>query len=772
MLRPLDADAPRTIGPYRLLAVLGSGGMGSVHLAVPHGGGLDDLVALKTVRPDLELQSDFRLRFRREAEAARAVRGPYVSALVDADPEAQRPWLATRYVAGPSLDEAVTRHGPLPVPVVRELGAVLARGLAAVHGARLVHRDLKPGNVVLGAGGPRLIDFGIAQAYDATALTATGIMVGSPGFMSPEHIAGNRSVTTASDVFCLGAVLCFAATGHGPFEDTELAAIVHRIAQGRADLSRVPDELRETVAACLRQDPDGRPTTGELIRALDPAAAPGRPGAGATPRPDPFPWPDGVRELIGAYETAAGRAFAAPPVPPPPPRPPALPAAPAPVPDAASARRRARWRRAVGAGVAVALAGALTAVLLNLPGDPGEENRPPSEAGGKTGGKTGETPVREESPAPAEARSAPVVSSDMGDFGPDALDRTRQPGGWRPWTASFDVPGEAQECALSGVVFVCRLWDESGKRMRLEARNAVDGTHLWRYPADDATAGAGGVRGFDVDSRHVYVGSPDEAGFDVLDLDDGKQAARLPGRIGYKPTVARVHDGRLFASYLGEGGPGTAINMLFRAYAIEGGAQQWERVIPMAFPQELDIAGDRVRVPGAQETLVLDPATGKTVARTPSYCSAPPRGALYLSCGSGIWDARTLEEVSGVRVGSPQAVSRDGLYVVEGPGLPNGSPYLRALDARTGREQWAVTWTRGDRVAAAGDQLVTFGADGLRTFALGDGTPGPAVLGFQGWRRENDSRTGPLAQPNTALVSGRSFFLTFADGTILSAAVP
>ncbi|WDT92641.1 serine/threonine protein kinase [Streptomyces sp. SCSIO-PteL053] len=289
--------------------------MGTVHLAVPPGGGPEGLVALKTVRRDLEHAGDFRLRFRREAEAARAVRGPYVSALVDADPEAERPWLATQYIAGPSLEEAVGRHGPLPVPVVRDLGAAIARGLAAVHGARLVHRDLKPANVVLGATGPRLIDFGIAQAYDATALTATGVMVGSPGFMSPEHVAGDRSVTGASDVFCLGAVLCFAATGHGPFEDTELAAIVHRIAQGRPDLSRVPDELRQTVADCLHRDPARRPTTAELIRALDTSSRPDRPGVPHAPARGAFPWPDGVRELIGTYETAVAAALEAPPMP-------------------------------------------------------------------------------------------------------------------------------------------------------------------------------------------------------------------------------------------------------------------------------------------------------------------------------------------------------------------------------------------------------------------------------------------------------------------------
>src|SRR5690606_13590461 len=162
---------------------------------------------------------------------------------------------------------------------------------------------------------PRLIDFGIAQAYDATALTATGVMVGSPGCMSPEHVAGDRSVSSASDVFWLGAVLCFAATGHGPFEDTELAAIVHRIAQGRPDLSRVPEELRRTIADCLHRDPGRRPTTAELIRALDASPAPDRPGVPPAPPTGPFPWPDHVRELIGAYETAVTAALTASPRP-------------------------------------------------------------------------------------------------------------------------------------------------------------------------------------------------------------------------------------------------------------------------------------------------------------------------------------------------------------------------------------------------------------------------------------------------------------------------
>ncbi|WP_430480264.1 protein kinase domain-containing protein [Streptomyces sp. P11-1] len=775
MLRPLDSDSPYEIGPYRLLASLGSGGMGTVHLAVPSGGGTADLVALKTVRRDLEQEGDFRLRFRREAEAARAVRGPYVSALVDAAPDAERPWLATQYIAGPSLEEAVDRRGPLPVPVVRDLGAAVARGLAAVHGARLVHRDLKPANVVLGATGPRLIDFGIAQAYDATALTATGVMVGSPGFMSPEHIAADRSVTGASDVFCLGAVLCFAATGHGPFEDSELAAIVHRIAQGRPDLSRVPEELRQIVTDCLHRDPGRRPTTAELIRALDTSSPPDRPGVRPAPAPRVFPWPDDVRELIGTYESAAAAALAAPPMPRTAPAPAPLPAGPPAGHPAGQTRTGgpagARGRRrglAVAAGAAV-LAGVLTAVLLLLPDDParrtpGDSRATPERSAGASGGAT-------PSPTPPP-RTAPIAASKMSDFGPDALDRTLQPEDWRPWAVSFEGPGAADDCALSGDVLVCRLRDEPTRQTRLEARDASDGSRLWSYPAEGEATGLLGVGGLDVDDRHAYVTAADGEGFEVLDLSDGKPVARLPGRTGYDPSVVRVHDGRIFTSYAGGAGAGLAANMLFRAYDADDRTQVWERVIPWAFPPSLDIVGDRVWLTGSQATFTLDPETGRTLAEAPWNCDRRIRGALYDACNGRVVDARTLRPVgSGTYPGIPEAVSREGLLLVEGDGRRAGSRYIAAVDVRSGDERWTVPWTRGDSVVVAGDRLLAFGGDGVRTFALADGAPGAALSTVRNWPLEGGT-AGSKVQPSVVLVSGGAYFLAFGDGTVMTAPVP
>ncbi|MEG3630939.1 serine/threonine-protein kinase [Streptomyces poriticola] len=775
MLRPLDAHAPYDVGPYRLLAGLGSGGMGTVHLALPPDGGPDDLVALKTVRRDLELEGDFRVRFRREAEAARAVRSPYVSALVDADPDAERPWLATAYVVGPSLDEAVTRTGALSVPVVRELGADLARGLAAVHGARLVHRDLKPANVVLGTGGPRLIDFGIAQAYDATALTATGIMVGSPGFMSPEHVAGDRSVTARSDVFCLGAVLCFAATGRGPFQDSELAAIVHRIAQGQADLSGLPEELREVVTACLHRDPEQRPTPGELVRALDPAAGE-RPAAPA-PRTGAFPWPDGVRKVITEYEIAVGRALIAPPAPrraPGPaaaPSPAGSPSVPGSVPDAgpagmatdapAARRRRNRLRWAVGTGAGL-LVGTVTALLLPLLGD-GAGTGADAGASASPGG-TGA--------GGGEAAAVPVVSSKTRDFGPDALDRSRLPAGWSPWSASFEGSGSPLDCALSGTVIVCRLHTEDGNRLWLEARNASDGTALWRYPAEDEPADGTRVDGLDLDARHAYITSADGDGFAILRLDDGEPVATLPGAPGYAPSTARVHKDRILVSYTGGAGTGGAHNMLFRAYALEDRRQLWERVINMAYPASLDVVGDRVWVDGALEAQTLDLATGKTLARVPERCVLAGRGSRHAVCPDGVRDSGTLRQISGFEGSGSMTVSQSGLAVVGGPQRRDGSGYLRAIDLAAGREKWSVTVGRTQAAVVAADRVLVLGDAGARSFELDSGE-GEVQRTYADWPKEDGpGATFVTAAPTTVMVSGGALFLTFEDGTLLSVAAP
>ncbi|WAZ23365.1 serine/threonine protein kinase [Streptomyces cinnabarinus] len=271
-MQPLGVDEPATVGPYRLLGRLGSGGMGRVYLGRSAGG---RTVAVKIVHPHFALDEEFRARFRREVEAARRVGGAWTASVLDADPEASVPWVATAYAAGPSLTTAVTDSGALPAHTVRVLGAGLAEALAAVHELGLVHRDVKPSNVLLTLDGPLLIDFGIARATDGTAsLTSTGVSIGSPGYMSPEQILG-KGVTGAADVFSLGAVLAYAATGEQPFPGDSSAALLYKVVHEEPELGSLEGELREVVEACLDKTPAARPTPGELARRLAPQGAAG-----------------------------------------------------------------------------------------------------------------------------------------------------------------------------------------------------------------------------------------------------------------------------------------------------------------------------------------------------------------------------------------------------------------------------------------------------------------------------------------------------------------
>ncbi|MER7689955.1 serine/threonine-protein kinase [Streptomyces sp. NPDC097610] len=253
---------PMKIGPYRIVGRLGSGGMGWVYLGRSPAG---REVAVKVVRPELAAEGEFRERFAREVAAARVVSGAYTAAVVDADTEAELPWLATMYVPGPSLAEAVRTDGPLPEPQVRRLGAGLVEALQAIHAARVVHRDLKPANVLLASDGPRVIDFGISRVDGAPGLTQVGVVVGTPPFMSPEQIKGER-VGPPSDVFSLGGVLVYALTGRPPHGSGE--AVRYRVVLAEPELDGVPAGMRELIGHCLAKRPEGRPRLGDLLTEL------------------------------------------------------------------------------------------------------------------------------------------------------------------------------------------------------------------------------------------------------------------------------------------------------------------------------------------------------------------------------------------------------------------------------------------------------------------------------------------------------------------------
>ncbi|MET9671167.1 serine/threonine-protein kinase [Streptomyces sp. NPDC006475] len=261
VFQPLAGDDPATIAGYRLTAKLGAGGMGKVYLSYTPGG---RPVAIKVIRPEFGEDPEFRRRFAQEVKSAQRVQGLFTAPVIDADTDGPQPWLATAYVPGPSLADAVARHGALPVEAVLLLVAGIAEALHVIHGAGIVHRDLKPSNVLLAADGPRVIDFGIAYAADATSLTGSGVTIGTPSFMAPEQAAGQR-VTAATDIFALGQVAAYAAAGTPAFGEGTSHGVLYRIVHEEPDLGGVPDRLRELVTRCLAKDPAARPSIADII---------------------------------------------------------------------------------------------------------------------------------------------------------------------------------------------------------------------------------------------------------------------------------------------------------------------------------------------------------------------------------------------------------------------------------------------------------------------------------------------------------------------------
>ena len=358
--------------------------MGQVFLGRSAGG---RPVAVKVVRAHLATDPEFRERFRREIVVARKVSGVYTSPVIDADVDGPMPWLATAYVDGPSLADAVSQHGPLPPGSVLALAAGLAEGLSAIHAAGVVHRDLKPANVLLAEDGPRVIDFGISQAAEASALTRTGLVVGSPGFMSPEQAEG-REVGPPSDIFSLGAVLAFAATGQGPFGAGSTPALVYRVVYSPPNLDRLPAEVRPLIERCLAKDPAQRPTAAQVLA----EAGAARPGSAAT------------RLDVAATRTSL-----------------ALPGTPATMTAAVQGGpsrrpRRRMWRPLAIASISVGLLAGCTFTGVALAGGSGQTTAPPTSsptpsASGHTSTPATVTPTTSAPVTVTPTTSAPVTAS-------------------------------------------------------------------------------------------------------------------------------------------------------------------------------------------------------------------------------------------------------------------------------------------------------------------------------------------------------------------------
>ncbi|WP_052707663.1 serine/threonine-protein kinase [Streptomyces rubellomurinus] len=427
VFQDLTADDPREVGGHLLYARLGAGGMGRVYLSYTPGG---RPVALKVVRPELAEDPEFRARFAQEVASARRIHGLFTAQVVDAGVDAATPWLATTYVPGPSLHQVVQRFGPLPERTVLLLVAGIAEALQAIHASGVVHRDLKPGNVLIAPDGPRVIDFGIARAADASALTGTGLRIGSPAYMAPEQAMG-LPATPATDVYALGALAVHVAGGAPPFGDGPDPAALYRTVHEEPDLGRVPASLHGLLLHCLAKRPEDRPSTAEVI-----AAARSHPAVGGHLRfgddwlPHPLTsqitrhaeLPQVPAEAAGAGWDSA-RTVLAPAAAPTPtllsataPRPVPAPAVAGATPVAASAdrparggggRRRALGRTALTAAVALTVGAAAAVLLLDDP-DPVEAATADAPA------------VDSAAPGPSPAAAAPGGSPTPARTGPAA----------------------------------------------------------------------------------------------------------------------------------------------------------------------------------------------------------------------------------------------------------------------------------------------------------------------------------------------------------------
>ncbi|MPY37221.1 serine/threonine-protein kinase [Streptomyces adustus] len=696
MVDQLTQHDPRRIGPFEVLGRLGAGGMGLVYLARSASG---RRVAIKTVRTELAEDQLFRVRFTREVEAARAVSGFYTAAVVDADPRAAVPWLATAYVPAPSLEEIVNDCGPLPAQAVRWLAAGVAEALQSIHGAGLVHRDLKPSNVLVVEDGPRVIDFGIASGVSNTRLTMTNVAVGTPAYMSPEQAKDSRSVTGASDVFSLGSMLVFAATGHPPFHGANPVETVFMLLREGPDLEGLPDELRPLIESCMQMEATGRPNPADLQAQLAPHLF----GSGSDDSGTASAWlPEKavalietrrggrppVKQAVGGPRSG-GRA----PVPPPPSRDPAVPALPpGPVPVAAPDNGPVRLAGAavpIGPGPRVADARAAAV------------KAPPPEAGLVASwarprpGVNGADPVVPAPPAPPEAAA-----------------------GWRPWRfrMSNDVWGTP---AVAGDLvyvtsFEVHALDVATGRRRFKTRDVA-----WSMAvADGRVHASDGPTLFALDARE---------GGDLWRLSTDAWVYSLKAERGTVVTGTRGGGVQAWEASTGR-----------RLWEINGCQSDFES--PEAGPALHD---GTVYVWQDARLCALDARTGEerwsypigdaaSCGGVPVRVTHAPDGHVYLCAGTRVLAVEVTTGRVRWHFEAPAAFLSPPAFV-PGPAVTGGGVYLAdylgtvyALDATDGRDRWRIATEARSSIepvlVAAGHVHVGSGR-GLYTLDAVTGTP-------------------------------------------------
>ncbi|MCT2590442.1 protein kinase [Streptomyces sp. N2-109] len=493
-MKPMETGDPGSIGAYRLVGRLGSGGMGEVFLGQAPDG---RLAAIKAARAELSDDVAFRRRFAREVEAARRVDARFTAAVLEADPDARRPWLATEYIPGVSVTAAVVERGPLPEDAQRALLAGIATALAAIHAVGLTHRDLKPSNVLLADDGPRVIDFGIARSVEQSQITRTGQSPGTPGYMAPEQLRGG-DVGPHTDVYALGATLVYAATGRGPYGDGDMFAMIYRTMEQAPDLDGVPESLRRAVARCLAKDAAERPTVAQLRTefAVPATVAEGRwlpPGISPAPGYPHLRHEDTGDFLLpppaSASPPVVTPSAVAPPSPGMPPAPPS-PVLPSPVPPSPAPGGKRLSRRsllAVAAAGAVAVGGGAVAAVWAL-GDegaaqgargtrsPGGESEGAEGEGARGEGRTDSDALDDPSDSPDPSRSGgslPAITSGTG-FG--ELPEVDTPM-YKPSTelnARTLIRGDGRKVASGDHIetqYLMQVWGNSGVRDSSFTRN-------------------------------------------------------------------------------------------------------------------------------------------------------------------------------------------------------------------------------------------------------------------------------------------------------------
>ncbi|MET8175441.1 serine/threonine-protein kinase [Streptomyces clavifer] len=734
----LRGGDPAEIGGYPLEARLGAGGMGTVFLARTSSG---RPVAIKLIHQHFAGDDEFRIRFRQEVAAARRVSGAFTAAVVDAAPEAEQPWMATTYIEGLTLAQRIAANGPLDGAELRRLAIGLAEALRDIHRAGVVHRDLKPSNVVLSPEGPRVIDFGISRAVDQQTLTMTGRVIGTPPFMSPEQLQAPRGVGPRSDVFSLGTLLVYSATGHGPFDADSPYMTAYQVVHEEPSLGAVPAALRAVVESCLDKEPEGRPSADELLVLLRdlPADLGGTDadgaGAGSTretntqhhlpTRATPAPADPGTGPAApgtGSTGTPIGR------------------------------RLRRRWRPALAAAVAVAAIGGGVAVLTT------------GGSGGSGGGKGNS-----------------VVA-------PDAA----LPDGFQPWHRTLrggreDIPDELR-CVARGDALFCGGGGVVATRIR-----ALDGSRVWTAKSPGVPVQGMHLVGATDDTvlgyRFAAEDAPQDPSSEVvaMDADNGRELWSVPSGAQSVAVTGRSQDAVVVGSAVVTV---DASNSRFEARDAHSGEVAWTTSFPAGTRCAPVPVGPRLLAMCATDAEMDGSEVRNPTLHTVDRASGTLGGPIAVdgpAVPAGVADGRLVllqEHLEGTASAGYDGVarvdpasrkvsySRLAQTYAGTPGMAGGTVYvsgqtglITALDPATGRKKWSrQTGVEGASGPAAGTGALYFSSATGRVVALAprDGEPlwttDPQADGF----------TGEQGASPRVTVAGRAVIVAAARNTVLA----